>query len=103
MTDRIPTSDEQPTVYDQYRDYRPHIEYNCFVWYKTTASTVSARNMKTGAEQRTGTRMNRVVTNAIDYETAKAHLDRYLDSAKPKVEPKVTAGPNQMNLDLDGE
>ena len=96
-------SDEQPNQYAPYRDYRPQIEWGLFTWYKTTAGQVFARNMKTGAEQRTGTRMNRVVTNAIDYETAKAHLDRYLDSTKPKVEPKVTAGPNQMNLDLDGE
>lgn len=102
MTDRIPSDDFQG---EQYKGYRPVVEFGCYCWYRTTSTYVYGVNRKTNKEQRAGSRMNRVVTNAVDLETAKAHLDHYL-SHVPVTKAKLSeikAGPNQMRMDLDGE
>ena len=76
--------------------YIPHLEHGLIVWYRTTRSVVTSRNMTTGVEQRSGTHIDRVPTNTSDYEEACKQLDRRL--SKPKGDPQVKAGPNQLKL-----
>jgi len=76
---------------EEHRGYKPHIEHGTITWYRTTASSTFAKNMTTGKEQKTGTRMDRVVTNATDLEEAKKQLDRRL--SRPK-EPKTDLSGN---------
>ena len=89
-------SDEQkPVAGEPHNDYRPYVEHGFYVWYKTTRSRAVAINMKTGREQRMGTAMDRIVTNATTYEEAVVQLERKL--AKPKKEPPVR-NKNQKSL-----
>lgn len=81
------------------RGYRPVLEQGTWCWYRTTRSQVIGRSKKTGAEIRSGTAIDRIVTNATTIEEAKKQLDRAL--SKPKTEPPVKAGPNQINM-FDG-
>lgn len=77
---------------EEYRGYKAHLEFGVYVWYRTTASSTVAKNMKSGKELRAGTRMTRVVTNATNIEEAMKQLDNYL--SKPKGEPKMDTSSN---------
>ena len=89
-------SDEQkPVAGDPHNDYRPYVEHGFYVWYKTTRSKAVSVNLKTGAEQRMGTAMSRIVTNATTYEEACLQLDRALEKPK-KAEPVINK--NQKSL-----
>lgn len=79
----------------EYRGYTPHIEFGYWVWYRTTRSVSAGRNIKTGKEQRAGTHMTRIVTNATSEDDARAQLDRAL--TKP-VTPKPKKDPSQTSL-----
>jgi hypothetical protein len=65
-----------------HKGYTPHVEFGLIVFYKTTRSVRVSINRTTGAEQRSGTHMDRVPTSTGDYEEACKQLERRL--AKPK-------------------
>jgi hypothetical protein len=67
---------------EPHKGYTPHVEFGLIVWYKTTRSVLVGINRITGAEQRSGTHMDRVPTSTGDYEEACKQLERRL--AKPK-------------------
>jgi beta-lactam-binding protein with PASTA domain len=76
---------------DDYRGYKPTLEFGVYVWNRTTRTEVIARSMKSGKEIRQGTHMLRVVTNATDLDEAKKQLDRRL--SRPK-DPKTDLSGN---------
>lgn len=80
---------------DAYRGYVPHVEFGTIVWYRTTATSVIGRSLKSGKEIRAPKAMNRIVTNAADIDEAKKQLDRKLD--KPKELPEIK-DPNQQSM-----
>ena len=81
----------------EHRGYRAHIEFEKFVWYRTTRGAVIGKSTKTGADIKHGTHMNRIVTNATTLEDAERQLDRALE--KPKGEPKMdTSGNFKLEL-----
>jgi len=86
---------------EPHRKYVPHIEYGVIVWHKTTKSKASSVNTKTGAEQRSGTGVDRVVTSTLDYDEACKQLDRRLTKVKKETkEERAKPGPNQISLKL---
>lgn len=89
-------SDEQkPAAGDAHKDFIPYIEHGTYVWYKTTRSKAVSINLKTLREQRVGTQIMRVVTNATTYDEAVVQLDRKL--TKPPSD-KPVHNKNQKSL-----
>ena len=81
---------------ERHKGYLPNMEHGLIVFYKTTRTKAISVNLKTGVEQRIGSAMERIQTNTSDYKEACKQLNRRL--SKPKADPPVKAGPNQLKL-----